>query len=76
MVDVATDGHLQTACQCLEDSLNLMVLVLPFGTNEEVHACGIAEALEEVEEHLGGHVAHIFALEGGVPHQPGTTAEV
>ena len=76
MIDVASDGHLQRSSQCLEYSFNLMVLVLSLSTNVQVHACGIAERLEEVQEHLGGNIAHTFAVELRIPYKPGPATEV
>ncbi len=48
MVDVSSDGHLQTTCQCLEDTLNLVVFVLAFCFDVEVHLSRIGERLEEM----------------------------
>ena len=75
-MDVAAEGHAQAARKSLEDALNLVVLVLPVGSDVEVDACSIGEALEEMEEHLGGHVADVFAAELCLPLEPGTAAEV
>ena len=32
--------------------------------------------LEEMKEHLGGHLANLLAMELGIPYKPGTTTEV
>ena len=76
MVNVATNGHLKSACKRLEDAFDLVVLVLTLGLDVEVDAGGIGKRLEEVMEHLGGHVANTFAMELGIPHEPGTATEV
>ena len=76
MVDVAPDGHLEGTCEGLEDALDLVVLVLAFGLDVEVDAGGIGERLEEVMEHLGRDIAYLFAMELGIPDEPGTTAKV
>ena len=76
MHDVTSDCHLQCTGQCLEDALNLVVLVLPLGTDVQVHAGSIAERLKEVQEHLRGHLANLLSLELCIPHEPGTSAEV
>ena len=76
MVDVAPDGHLEGTCEGLEDALDLVVLVLAFGLDVEVDAGGIGERLEEVMEHLGRDIAYLFAMELGIPYEPGTAAEV
>ncbi len=76
MVDVAPDGHLEGTCEGLEDALDLVVLVLAFGLDVEVDAGGIGERLEEVMEHLGGDIAYLFAMELGIPDEPGTATEV
>ena len=76
MIDVALHRHLQRTGQRLEDTLNLMVLVVAVRLYIEVHHGSIAQALEEMEEHLRRHVAHPFAMEVGMPLQPRATAEV
>jgi len=76
MEDVATDCHLECAGQSLEDTFNLVMLVLPFGLDVEIHLGSIAEALEEVQEHLRRHLANLLTLEIGLPHQPGAPAKV
>lgn len=48
MVDVATDGHFQRTGQCLEDSFDLVVLVLTLGLDVQIHLRSIAETLEEM----------------------------
>ena len=53
-----------------------MVLVGSHRLDVEIHAGRIAERLEEMEEHLGGHVAYLLATESGFPHQPRTSPEV
>ena len=76
MIDVATDSHAEGTCQRLEDAFDFVVLVGAFGLDVEVHPCGIAQALEEVQEHLCGHFAYALAMEFGIPHQPGAAAKV
>ena len=76
MVDVTADGHLQGAGQSFEDALNLMVLIGAFGLDVQVHAGGIAQTLEEVQEHLGGHLSDLLAVELRVPDEPRTATEV
>ena len=74
MIDVAPYRHLQATGQSLENSLYLMVLIHAFGLDVQVHPRRVAQALEEVEEHLGRHVAHFLATELGIPHQPKSRA--
>ena len=76
MVDVAADCHFQTSGKCLEDALNLVVLVLTLCLDVEVHACGIAEALEEMEEHLGWHLSNLLTVELGIPNEPWSSTKV
>lgn len=52
------------------------MLVVAFSLNVEVHLCRIAKALEEVEEHLGWHLAYLLALVFGIPDKPRTASEV
>ena len=66
MIDVAPYRHLQATGQSLENSLYLMVLIHAFGLDVQVHPRRVAQALEEVEKHLGRHVAHFLATELGI----------
>ena len=43
MVDVAANGHLQGTGEGFEDAFYLMMLVLAFGADVEIHFGGIAE---------------------------------
>ena len=52
------------------------MLVLSFCLDIEVHASSIAKTLEEMEEHLGGHLADAFATEIGIPYQPWPSSKV
>ena len=76
MVDIASDGGTQGTCEGLEDGLGLVVLVVALGLDVEVHACGVAKALEEMEEHFRGHVADALAVERCAPDEPRPSAEV
>ena len=53
-----------------------MVLVVAFSLDIQIHTCRIAQTLEEVQEHFGGHVANLLAVEFGVVNQPGAAAEI
>ena len=48
MVYVATDCHLQRTRQGFEYALNLVVFVVAFCLDIQVHFCSIGETLEEV----------------------------
>ena len=76
MVYVAAHGSAEGTGQGFEDGFCLMVLIVAVGLDIEVHQGGVREALEEMEEHLGGHVAYMFAMELGLPDEPGASAEV
>ena len=76
VIDVATDGHAEGTCQRFEDAFDFVVLVGAFGLDVEIHSCGIAQALEEVQEHLCWHFAYALAMEFGIPHQPRAPTEV
>ena len=56
MINVAAYSHFQSSCQCFKDTFNLMVLVLAFGLDVQIHLRCVAQTLEEVQEHLGGHL--------------------
>ena len=43
MVNVAADSHFQGTGKGFEDAFYLMVLILAFGANVEIHFGGIAE---------------------------------
>ena len=76
MIDIPADGHLDGAREGFEDTLDFVMLVRPLGADVEVHHRRVAQALEEMEEHLGRDVADVFAAELGVPNQPRPAAEV
>ena len=38
MIDIPTECHLDGSCQSLEDAFYLVVLILSFGLDVEVHA--------------------------------------
>ena len=76
MIDITSDCHFQTPCEGFEDTLYLMVLVLAFGLDVQVHLRSIRKALEEMQEHLRGHLADFLTCELRIPHQPGSAAEV
>ena len=76
MGDVATDSHSEASGEGFEDALYLVMLVLPFGLDVEVHGSTVGQALEEVQEHLCGHLAHLLAMKLGIPYEPGTAPEV
>ena len=43
MVDIAIDCHLKASCQCLEDSLYLMVFILTFCLDVKIDLSAIGE---------------------------------
>ena len=76
MVYVTAYGCTESTSQGFEDGFCLMMLVVAVGLDIEVHQGCVREALEEMEEHLCGHVAYTFAMELGLPDEPGASAEV
>ena len=48
MIDVTSDSHLQGTGEGFEDTLYLVVLVLPLGLNVQIHLGCIAERFEEM----------------------------
>ena len=76
MVNVSFYRHFQTACKSFEDAFYLVVLVGAFGLDVEVHACSIAETLEDMQEHLCGHFFNFISMELGIPYKPRTTSKV
>lgn len=76
MVDITMDSHTDGAGEGLEDAFDFVVLILSFSLDIEIHASCVAETLEEVEEHLGGHLPYPFAMKLSIPHEPGATTEV
>ena len=76
MMDIPSYCHFDTSCQGLEDTFYEMMLVFSPGLRIAVHHRCIAQTLEEVLEHLGGHIAYTFAMELHVPHEPRTSPEV
>ena len=73
---ITANGHLQCTGQGLEDALNLVVFVIALSFDVEIHLGAVAQALEEMQEHLRWHLANLLALEFGIPHQPGSSAKV
>ena len=76
VVYVTTDGCTERAGKGLEDGLGLVMFVIAFGLDIEVHEGSVGETLEEMEEHLGGNVADALSVEGGLPDEPGASAKV
>ena len=76
MFNVTTHSHTQTTGQGLKNALYLVMLVLAFSLYVEVHTRCIRQAFEEVEEHLGGHIANALSLEFDIPYEPGTSTQV
>ena len=76
MINVSTHRHFDTPCQCLEDAFYLMMFVSAFSPDMKIHPCGVAQTLEEVEEHLCGYVTDAFAAELYIPYQPGSATKV
>jgi len=76
MVYIAAYSHADSPCQRLENSFNLVMLILPLRLDVQVHTGSITEALEEVQEHFCRHLPYPFPMEISIPHQPGAPAEV
>lgn len=76
MINIAVHRHLDTAGQCLEDAFNLVVFIVATGLDVQIHQGGIAQTLEEMEKHFGWHAANVFAMELGIPNQPGAASEI
>lgn len=76
MPDVAPQSHAKRPCEGFEDGLDLMVLVGAVGLDVDVEEGGVGEALEEMEEELGGEVADALAGEVGLPDKGGAPAKV
>ena len=76
MENITTDRHLERTGQRLEDALDLMMLIGALGLDVEIHLRSIAQALEEMKEHLRGHLSDLLTLELRIPYQPGPSAEV
>ena len=76
MEHIAANGGTNGTGKSLEDAFNLVMLVGALRTDVQIHRRRIAQALEEVHEHLGGQVAHFLAPEIGLPRQPAAPAEI
>ena len=59
MMNVAPYGRLNAAGEGFKDTFYLVVFVVARGADVQVHAGSIAQALEEMEKHLGGHLADL-----------------
>ena len=76
VVDISLYSHLDATGECLEDSLNLVVLVVTLSFDVKVHLSSIANALEEMEEHLSRHLANLLPVKLSIPYQPRATSEI
>ena len=76
MLHVALHRHADGTGQSLEDTLDFVVFVLPFRLHVQVHPRCIAQTLEEMQEHLGGHFPYPFTVKLSLPYQPGASTEV
>ena len=76
MFGIAPHSFSQGAGEGFEEAFGLVVLVGARGVQMEVHLGSDGEGVEEMVEHFGGHVAYAFALERGVPNEPGAPAQV
>ena len=56
-------GHFYRAGKGLEDTFYLMMLVRTLGTDIQIHAGSVAQALEEMEEHLRRHIPYFHHTE-------------
>ena len=52
------------------------MLVRTLGTDIQIHAGSVAQALEEMEEHLRRHIPYFLTVELSVPNQPRTATEI
>jgi hypothetical protein len=73
---VTLDRHLYGTCKCLEDTFYLVMLVLAFCLDIEIHSGTIGKTLEEVKEHLRGHLAYLLTGELSIPYQPWAASEI
>lgn len=76
MFDIALHSHLESTRKRLEDTFYLVVFVSALSFYIEIHASGIGETLEEMQEHLRRHLSHLFSFEFGIPHKPRSATEV
>ena len=53
-----------------------MVFVVALSFNVEIHPCRIAEALEEMEEHLCRHISDFFPFKFSIPDKPRPSSEI
>ena len=68
MMNVTAYGHLDAAGEGLEDTFYFVVFIGSLGFDMEVHTGRITQRLEEMEEHLGRHVAQSFSRVKVVSH--------
>ena len=52
------------------------MFICAFGLYVEVHLGRVAQALEEMEKHLGRHFPDFLTLELGIPHKPWSATEI
>lgn len=76
MMNVTAYSHFNASGESLENAFYFVVFIDSFSFDMEVHTGRVAQRFEKMEEHLGRHVANFFAGEGGIPYQPGPSAEI
>ena len=63
MCNVSADCHSQASCKSFEDAFYLVVLILAFCLDIQIHSCAVGQTLEEVQEHFRRHLADFLATE-------------
>jgi hypothetical protein len=76
MCNVSSDSHSQASCESFEDAFYLVVLVLAFCLDIQIHSGAVGQTLEEVQEHFCWHLSDFLAMELCIPHQPRSSAKV
>ena len=76
MCYISADSHSQAASKRFEDAFYLVVFVLTFCLDVQIHRCAIGQTFEEVQEHFCWHLTDFLAMELSIPHQPRSSAKV
>ena len=76
MIYIPTNCHFQTTRKRLKNSFDFVMLILATRLDVQIHPRGIAQAFEEMQEHLCRHLTDALTMELGIPDQPGPSTEI
>ena len=76
MGNISAHSHAKTTGKSFEDTFYLVMLILTFSLDVEIHASAVRKALEEMHEHLSRHLTYPLAMKLRVPNQPWASSKI